>query len=79
MMDHAMSLEGGHHRAQCINIANFHLRPGQTIADRLFRDHYDQDGHKRAALLMVEAGCAIEKNGDEHCYGKFTFEDGSIF
>jgi hypothetical protein len=63
-------------RAQCYTIANYDLID-ETIAERLLRDHRTRDGALRAAALMRDAGCAEESDARKHCYGTFTFEDGS--
>ncbi len=79
MLELAGELPPGAARAQCINIANYDLVAGETIADRLRRDHNNADGHLRAAKLMANAGCATEEPGDKSFYGTFTFADGSSF
>lgn len=78
MKQYALTLDPSGSRAQCYRIANYDLY-NETIADRLFLDHANSDGHLRAASLMVAAGCASETPGAKNCFGKFTFEDGSFF
>lgn len=78
MENYALTIPPCSARAQCYTIANYELND-ETIAQRIQRDHSDSDSHLRAASLMVEAGCATEKQGKKHCYGVFTFEDGSEF
>lgn len=78
MCAYAQSLPPSSARAQCYNIANYSLNVGETIADRLLRDHHGAAHAMRAAQLMVEAGCATEvKNKKPHLYGTFIFLDGS--
>jgi len=76
MLNHAQTLKPGSDRARCYHIAN--LAAGSSIAEALENDHHSLDGSRRAAVLMCEAGAATHDlvNG-EHCYGIFTFEDGS--
>lgn len=66
-------------RAQCLNIANLPLVKGQTIAECIESDHHTIDGALRAMALMEQAGAATQGQGKKHCYGVFTFEDGSTF
>jgi hypothetical protein len=63
-------------KAQCYNIANLALNSG-TIAEAINNDHNSSSDAKRASQLMVDANCATENEGKKHCYGTFTFEDGS--
>jgi len=78
MLELAETLIAGTTKAQCYTIANYKLEIGETIANRLVRDHYSFDGALRAATLMVNAGCAKEvKNEKPYNYGKFIFLDGS--
>ena len=64
-------------KAQCYRIAGYRIGPGSTIASTLDNDHSSADGAKRAAKLMVEAGCAIEYNKRRNFFGTFLFKDGS--
>ena len=67
-------------RAQlCLAIANYTLDCGETIAERIYREHSNSFSHLRAARLLVDLGCAVEKNETSSFYGKFVFEDGSSF
>lgn len=77
MQSHALTLKPSTDRAQCYTIANYTLTSGESIADRLCRDHSSSDGALRAAAIMVDAGCATESNAKDHCFGTFHFEDGS--
>ena len=79
LVAYASTLEPSALKAQCGNIANYTLNEGETIADRLYRDHSSSDGHLRAAQLMKDAGCATEAGAKNNCFGTFTFEDGSSF
>lgn len=79
MQKHALTLNPSPARAQCYAIANYQLDGDETIAQRIQRDHTDSSSHLRAASMMVDAGCASEKQGKKHCYGTFNFEDGSGF
>lgn len=72
----ASTLAPGSQRAQCYTIANYKL--STTIAARLLSDHSSVSDAKRAALLMVEAGCAKEINAKSGMYGDFVFQDLSI-
>ena len=80
MQEHAQTLPGGSERAQCYTISNYSRASGSTIAEQLDNDHVS-DHAKRAALIMVDAGCAIhnqtERQIEKHLFGTFTFNDGS--
>ncbi len=77
---YALTLPPGCARAQCFTISGYILAvDGETIAERIKRDHCNVDGHLRAATLLVDAGVAVESDGKNGCYGTFTFEDGSSF
>lgn len=76
-------------RAQLINICQYKLVDGETIADRIIRDHCAFGGAQRAALLLAEAGAAILEvtTKQVHCgHGVYkdkettavVFEDGSV-
>ena len=67
----------GSKRAQIINMINFKLNEGQTIAGRIYSDHWRDSDALRAMSIFREAGAATESVGRKHCYGTFTFEDGS--
>lgn len=72
-------IELGTKRAQAFNIVNLELVNGETIAERIKRDHNDTSSHLRVADMMYEAGCA-ECTGDTGTlYGIYIFEDGSKF
>lgn len=77
MIAYAQMLKPSVERAQAYHIAN--LEVITTIADALENDHRSQDGARRAALLMCDAGCAIEDKtlSKKYEFGVFTFEDGS--
>jgi hypothetical protein len=78
MTKFALTLPPSSLRAQCYTIANYKLDNGETIAERLRRDHSSLDHALRAAQLMADAGCATEiKNKNPRLYGTFTFLDGS--
>lgn len=78
MTTFALTLPAGSARAQCYTIANYKLDGGETIAERLRRDHSSASSALRAAQLMVDAGCASEvKNKKSHLFGTFIFLDGS--
>jgi len=77
LISYAQTLTEGSSRAQCYHIAS--LTVNETIANTLKMDHSSQDGHLRAARLMVYAGCAKEVIKRAGLFGKFTFEDGSSF
>lgn len=65
-------------RAQCSTIANYELDAGETIAERILRDHRSHSSALRAMSLVVAAGAAIEEPSSQtHCFGTFVFEDGS--
>ena len=66
-------------RAQCYIIAGYSLDTGETIAQRIARDHFGRSNAMRAMQLMVDAGCAKMVNAKPGCYGTFIFEDGSEF
>lgn len=76
-------------RAQLINIRQYKLVDGETIAERIIRDHRASSGAYRAALLLAEAGAAtLEVTTKQvHCgHGVYKdkettaviFEDGSV-
>jgi hypothetical protein len=75
MITYAQTLPASTERAQAYNIAN--LTAGESIAQSILDDHATLDGARRAARLMVEAGCATEKKENPKYFGTFTFEDGS--
>lgn len=81
MEKHAQTLPGGSERAQSYTISSYSISSSSTIAEQLDNDHRSQDGAKRAALLMVDAGCAIHNQTEQQIkkslFGKFTFNDGS--
>jgi hypothetical protein len=65
-------------RASCYRIASYKLENGESIAERLERDHRSQDGALRDAHLMMQAGCAKEINKKNDIeYGTYVFEDES--
>ena len=64
-------------RTQSYRIAGYEIDPNSTIASTLDNDHSSDDGSRRAARLMVEAGCAIEYNRRRNSFGTFLFKDGS--
>ena len=74
---HAQTLLPGSERAQCHAMANFAVDNGETIAEQLDNFHRGHSQAKRAALIMVEAGCAKEINNEKGYYGTFIFDDGS--
>jgi hypothetical protein len=78
MCKFALTLKPGSARAQCYTIANYKLDHGETIAERIMRDHYSLGHALRAARLMFDAGCATEiPNKKPHLFGTFIFLDGS--
>ena len=80
MIKYAHTLKPSATRAQlCLAIANYTLDCGETIAERIYREHSNSFSHLRAARLLVDLGCAVEKNETSSFYGKFVFEDGSSF
>ena len=79
MRNYAISLNSGTQAAQAFNVANLKLVGGESIAERIKRDHNDSSSHLRVAEMMVMAGCATVQGGSAIIYGTFTFEDGSSF
>jgi uncharacterized protein (DUF1786 family) len=78
MSKHAFALEPSTARAQCYNISNYKFIEGETIAERILRDHGHTSHAQRAASLIVDAGCAVEvKHKKPHLFGTFIFLDGS--
>lgn len=78
MQEYAQTLPPSTARAQCYAIANL-LLDDESIAERVARGHVNSGHAARAMRLMVDAGCAEEKDKTRNCYGTFIFEDGSQF
>lgn len=86
---HLVSFTPSAARAQLINIRGYRLADGETIAERIARDHTTATGAFRAALLLVDAGAATTSQITKkvHCGhgvfkektvdGPIVFEDGS--
>jgi hypothetical protein len=79
MLAYAESLPPSTARAQCFHIAGLSLSHDQTIADAIFNDHSNVSSVYRAMSLMEAAGAARQFDARSGCYGRFIFEDGSIF
>jgi hypothetical protein len=77
LISYAQTLPASTERAQAYNIAN--LTAGESIAQAILDDHETLDGARRAARLLVDAGCATEKKENPKYFGIFTFEDGTSF
>ena len=81
LQEHAKKLRPSSERAQCINIANYYLERGETIAQRLASDHRGLGQALRAAGLFEEAHAAVhvqtEHQKKKNLYGFYIFLDGS--
>lgn len=66
-------------RAQCINIEQYSLEDGESISERIIRDHMSPSDAMRSMGLLVQSGCAKEIGAKNGLYGKFIFEDGSEY
>ena len=78
MVKYAQTLPASHARAQCYNIANWDFDAGETISDRLIRDHSSINGIYRAAQLIHDAGHAeYVPHKKKNYWGTFKFDDGS--
>ena len=56
LLDYATVMDSGTQRVQAFNVAGLTLVDGETIAERIKRDHNDSSSHLRVAEMMYEAG-----------------------